>query len=74
MKPSPWKSISSAPTDRSIILGVADSFVPNYIGRFRFGNLGEPQPHEQAWRCDSSGRFAQPTHWMEAPDQPGGSH
>jgi hypothetical protein len=41
-----------------------------YVGRLRSGHLGEPQPNEVAWRCSSSGRFTNPTHWMSLPDAP----
>lgn len=70
MKPTDWQPIDTAPKDRSIILGVAGGHVPNYIGRWRTGEMYEPSPYNWAWRCDSSGRFANPTHWMEAPCQP----
>ena len=65
-----WKPIRTAPKDRSIILGVANGYTPNYIGSLRYGRPGEPSQDTFAWRCDSSGRFANPTHWMEAPPRP----
>ena len=41
-----------------------------YIGQLRYGYTGEPQPGVNAWRCDSSGRFSTPTHWMPLPHKP----
>ena len=65
-----WKPIATAPKDRSVILGSTAPHGVTYIGRFRYGNLGEPQQSVLAWRCDSSGRFSHPTHWMEVPGRP----
>lgn len=41
-----------------------------WIGRLRYGGIGEPQQDEFAWRCASSGRFANPTHWTYLPAAP----
>ena len=78
-----WKPITTADKDReapSILLACAGAMTPIYCGRWRHGYLGEPQQDVFAWRCDSSGRFANPTHWMELPAKPsnaeitGGAH
>lgn len=65
-----WQPIETAPKGVSVLLAVAGTPVPFYCGRQRYGNLGEPQQDEYAWRCDSSGRFASPTHWMRLPPPP----
>jgi hypothetical protein len=67
---SAWQPIASAPSNRSVLLFVSGTHVPVYCGRWRAGTLGEPQPHVLAWRCDSSGRFAHPTQWMDLPQPP----
>lgn len=59
-----WQPIETAPKDGSILLATANSPVPIYCGRRRLGQLGEPQQDEFRWRCNSSGRFGSPTHWM----------
>lgn len=69
-----WQPIETAPRDgkdgaESVLLWTKYGIM--YCGRWRDGLTGEPQPHEQAWRCDSSGRFASPTHWMPLPAPPG---
>lgn len=69
-----WQPIETAPKFGdcpSILLACAGTNLPLYCGRLRFGNLGEPQMAKLAWRCDSSGRFASPTHWMPLPKLPG---
>ena len=68
-----WKPITTADKDReapSILLACDGAMTPIYCGRWRHGYLGEPQQDVFAWRCDSSGRFANPTHWMELPAKP----
>lgn len=68
-----WMPIETAPKDTSVMLccGVAKYGTQLiYCGRYRAGTMGEPQEHEIAWRCDSSGRFSNPTHWMPLPDNP----
>lgn len=65
-----WQPIETAPKGKSVLL-YAGELCPLYCGKQRFGNLGEPQQDEHAWRCDSSGRFAAPTHWMPLPAEPG---
>ena len=70
-EPDGWRPIESAPKDVSVMLGRSGSVI--YCGRLRHGNLGEPQQGELAWRCDSSGRFANPTHWMPLPASPQGT-
>ena len=72
--PEGWRPIWTAPKDRSVILGVDAECGAVYIGRQRFGYLGEPSQDTYAWRCDSSGRFSSPTHWMEAPKGPAKSN
>ena len=67
--PTGWQKIETAPKDKSVMLHCR-GFIPFYCGRKRYGNLGEPQQSELAWRCDSSGRFANPTHWMPLPTPP----
>ena len=67
---SSWWPMSSAPTDRSIMLAVKGTPIPIYCGQLRYGTMGEPQQDILAWRCDSSGRFANPTHWMPLPEKP----
>ncbi len=69
-----WQPIETAPRNRSLLLCVAGTPVPIYCGRYRTGNLGEPQPSQAAWRCDSSGRFANPTHWQPLPAPPVAAH
>lgn len=64
-----WQPIETASKDTSVLL-YCRGFVSVYCGRKRYGNLGEPQQGEFAWRCDSSGRFAKPTHWMPLPAPP----
>jgi hypothetical protein len=68
-EPTGWQKIETAPKDKSVMLHCR-GFIPFYCGRKRYGNLGEPQQSELAWRCDSSGRFANPTHWMPLPAAP----
>ena len=68
--PPAWRPISTAPKDRTIIVGSPSKYIAMYFARYRHGNLGEPQQDTLAWRCNSSGRFATPTHWQEAPDRP----
>lgn len=68
---SEWRPISSAPRGISVLLACAGTHVPIYCGRQRYGALGEPQQGAFAWRCDSSGTFANPTHWMPLPAPPG---
>lgn len=63
-----WSPIASAPKGRSVLLFAPYGLI--YCGRKRYGNLGEPQQDAQEWRCDSSGRFANPTHWMALPPPP----
>ena len=67
---SDWRPIETAPEDESILLVTKGSPLPIYCGEFRFGAFYEPQPSVEAWRCDSSGRFADPTHWMPLPRKP----
>lgn len=64
-----WRDMSSAPRDRSILLHT-NAFTPVYVGRYRTGTMGEPQPSVLAWRCDSSGRFANPRLWVDIPEVP----
>ena len=63
-----WQPIETAPKDRSVMLYTVYGLID--CGRRRFGNLGEPQRQCLEWRCDSSGRFANPTHWMPLPPPP----
>ena len=68
-----WMPIETAPRDKSIMLccGVAQYGTQLiYCGRYRSGAMGEPIGHAVAWRCDSSGRFSHPTHWMPLPEFP----
>lgn len=65
-----WQPISTAPKGVSVLLYVLAQTPCYYVGRERFGNLGEPQMAEFEWRCDSSGRFARPTHWQPLPLPP----
>lgn len=65
---SKWRTMEYAPRDRSIMLIMRSGLI--YCGRLRYGQLGEPSQEEFAWRCDSSGRFANPTHWMDLPEPP----
>lgn len=37
-------------------------------GEYRYGNLGEPQQHIRAWRCECCGRFSTPIEWVNIPD------
>lgn len=34
-------------------------------GRYRQGNLGEPDQMYKDWRCDCCGRFATPEYWSK---------
>ena len=69
-----WQPIETAPKGNSVLLCVVGTVIPIYCGKQRYGNLGEPQGDEYRWRCDSSGRFANPTHWMPLPEPPKDSH
>lgn len=63
-----WRPIASAPKNQSVMLAMKCG--PIYCGRQRYGNLGEPSQDTFAWRCDSSGTFGNPTHWMPLPSHP----
>lgn len=63
-----WLPIESAPKNRSVMLYT--KYGLTYCGRYRQGQLGEPSQHLVEWRCDSSGRYANPTHWMPLPVAP----
>lgn len=65
-----WQKIETAPEDVSVLLATDRGYVPMYCGRLRFGSMGEPSQDTLAWRCDSSGRFANPTHWQPLPEPP----
>lgn len=70
---SEWQPIETAPKGRrqkSVLLACAGTNIPIYCGRHRAGTIGEPQQLLIEWRCDSSGRFATPTHWMPLPEPP----
>lgn len=59
-----WHPIETAPkTGTTDVELYAGEITPRYIGRYRYGDIGEPSPDVKAWRCSSSGRFAHPTHW-----------
>jgi hypothetical protein len=59
-----WKKIDTAPKDVSVLLKSNSGIY--FVGRRRYGNLGEPTQDIFAWRCDSSGRFGgEPTHYKE---------
>lgn len=58
-----WRPIAEAPRDGRDVELYAGKITPRYIGRFRYGDLGEPSPELKAWRCSSSGRIAHPTHF-----------
>jgi hypothetical protein len=64
-----WQTIDSAPKDGKVVL-LFTKYRVMYCGSYRSGNMGEPQPDERAWRCNSAGRFATPTHWMPLPNPP----
>ena len=64
-----WKPIETAPKDSEVLL-YCNKFIPLYIGKKRYGCLGEPQQDNFEWRCSSSGRFADPTYWMPLPKSP----
>lgn len=64
-----WRSIDTAPKDQSILLYTKYCV---YVGKFRYGTLGEPNQDELSWRSDCSGRYANPTHWMPMPLPPKG--
>lgn len=38
-------------------------------GRWRYGELGEPDQGQKEWRCDCCGRFATPSRWAELDDE-----
>lgn len=57
-----WQPIETAQRDKSLLLYCVAP-IPIYCGRHRYGEFGEPQRDVLAWRCDSSGRFANPTQW-----------
>ncbi len=68
-----WQPIETAIKNsnvRSILLCCVGTYIPLYCGRWRIGRLGEPQSSVAAWRCDSSGTFSDPTHWMVLPNLP----
>lgn len=66
---SGWRPIDTAPRDRSVLVSdPVSKFI--YCARLRAGEHYEPQPWEIAWRCDSSGRFSNPTHWHPLPNPP----
>ena len=44
------------PKDKSVLLVTTYGLI--YCGKERYGNLGEPSQDVYAYRCDSSGRFA----------------
>jgi hypothetical protein len=64
-----WMPIETAPKHESVLL-YSGGFTPIYCGRKRYGLMGEPQQDELAWRCDSSGRFANPSRWAPLPPAP----
>lgn len=64
-----WQPIETAPKDKSVML-YAGELVPIYFGRKRYGTLGEPNQDHHAWRCNSSGCYANPTHWAPMPKTP----
>lgn len=66
-----WHPIETAPKDKSLMLYVKATGLI-YCGSFRYGQWGEPQHCEIAWRCNSSGRFTHPTHWRPMPEAPKG--
>jgi len=69
-----WQPIETASKDReadSVLLACAGTRIPLYCGRWRHGYLGEPSQDVFAWRCDSSGRYANPTHLRPLPPPPG---
>lgn len=65
-----WRPIETAPKDTSVLLARVGMPFPMFCGRLRYGNSYEPQQDELVWRCDSSGRFGNPTHWMPLPEPP----
>lgn len=65
---SAWRPIRFAPKDKSVLLKVEGATVPVYVGRQRYGQYGEPQQDEYAWRSDCSGTYANPTHFALIPD------
>ena len=65
-----WQPIETAPKNQSVLLYCSAAYVPIYCGMKRYGDPSEPQFNELAWRCDSSGTFASPTHWMPIPKPP----
>lgn len=67
---SEWRPIETAPKGVRVLLACAGTCIPIYCGHQRYGGMGEPQQEVFAWRCDSSGRFANPTHWMPLPPRP----
>ena len=65
-----WQT-GEPPTDRDSLLLTTYGLM--FVGRPRFGTMGEPQQNEFAIRCASSGRFVdQIKGWMPLPDWPGG--
>ncbi len=72
-KMNTWQPISTAIKNSncpSVLLYCGVQGVPFYCGRWRAGTMYKPQPGVIAWRCDSSGTFANPTHWMPLPNSP----
>lgn len=65
---SAWKPIQYAPKGKSVLLRMAGPGVTVYVGRQRYGQPGEPQQDAFEWRCDSSGRYANPTQFALIPD------
>lgn len=68
---SNWNSVENQtpPKNKSSIMLVMGGQM--FIGKRRYGNLGEPSQDVFAYRCDSSGRFVDViTHWMPLPELP----
>ncbi len=66
---SEWRPIHTAPKDRAIRLRYGTFSDQVYVGQYRHGAPGEPQPREVAWREQGTGRFAHPYAWQPtAPD------
>ena len=55
-------NMETAPKQVTVILITKQGLV--YSGRYRYGNLGEPQQDICAWRSDCSGRFVEPVGWI----------
>lgn len=63
-----FASMQSAPKDQDLLLATKPGGY--FVGRQRYGTLGEPQQDQFEWRCSNSGRFTTPVAWAPLPPVP----